>query len=106
MPGSGRTVESDMPAYLIAHVDITDPHGYEEYRLKVPAVVAAFGGRYLVRGGPHSRLEGDGTLARVAVIEFPTLAQLQAWYGSAEYRPLITLRQRCARSTLYAFEGL
>jgi len=95
-----------MPAYLIAHVDITDAEAYEEYRLKVPAVVAAYGGRYLVRGAPQARLEGDGTLTRVAVLEFPTMAQLQAWYGSAQYRPLIALRQRSARSTLYAFEGV
>jgi uncharacterized protein (DUF1330 family) len=94
-----------MAAYLIAHVDITDPQLYEEYRLKVPAVIAAYGGRYLIRGAPQARLEGDGALRRVAVLEFPTMAQLQAWYESAEYRPLIALRQRSARSTLYAFEG-
>jgi uncharacterized protein (DUF1330 family) len=94
-----------MAAYLIAHVDVTDPQLYEEYRRKVPAVVAAYGGRYLVRGGPQARLEGEGALARLAILEFPSMAQLRAWYESAEYRPLIALRQRSARSTLYAFEG-
>src|SRR5262245_46460511 len=41
-----------MAAYIIADIEITDPAGYEEYRRRVPATVAQYGGRYVVRGGP------------------------------------------------------
>ena len=40
-----------MSAYLIADIQITDPQAFEEYRRQVPAIIAAYGGRYLVRGG-------------------------------------------------------
>ena len=95
-----------MAAYVIAHVEITDPQGFEEYRRLVPAVIAAYGGRYLVRGGALDRLEGDGILKRLVVLEFPDMAHAKAFYESPEYRPLIAMRQRTSRSTLFAVEGV
>jgi uncharacterized protein (DUF1330 family) len=43
---------------------------------------------------------------RVVVLEFPDMGQLKAFYNSPEYRPLIALRQRSARSSLFAVEGV
>jgi len=40
-----------MSAYIFASLEITDPAAYEEYRRRVPAIIAAYGGRYLARGG-------------------------------------------------------
>ncbi len=41
-----------MSAYILASLQITDATvAFEEYRSRVPAVIAAYGGRYLVRGG-------------------------------------------------------
>ena len=40
-----------MSAYVIAEVSVTDPKLYEEYRRLVPATLAKYGGRFLVRGG-------------------------------------------------------
>ena len=39
-----------MPAFLIAEVEVTDPVAYEEYKKLAPAAIAAYGGRYVVRG--------------------------------------------------------
>ena len=39
-----------MSAYLIAEVEVTDPAVFEQYRAGVPATIAAYGGKYLVRG--------------------------------------------------------
>ena len=47
-----------MPAYLIAEVDVTDPAAYDEYRKIVPATIAKYGGKYLVRGGKVDAKEG------------------------------------------------
>ncbi len=38
-----------MTAYLFADIEVTDPDGFADYRKRVPAVVQAFGGRYLAR---------------------------------------------------------
>ena len=75
-----------MAAYLIADLEITDDRGFEEYRRRVPAVIAAHGGRYLVRGGATEVLEGTFTPHRTVIVEFPSMAALRAFYASPEYR--------------------
>ena len=40
-----------MPVYVIADIEVPDATLFEEYRQKVPATIAAHGGRYLARGG-------------------------------------------------------
>jgi uncharacterized protein (DUF1330 family) len=95
-----------MAAYLIAEIDITDPAAYEEYRAKVPGVVGKYGGRYIVRGGKVEALEGGWHPKRVAVIEFASMKQAQEFYRSADYAPLIKLRQRASRGKVIAVEGV
>ncbi len=75
-----------MPAYVIAEMKVSDPERYKQYMAEAPAAVAAFGGEYLVRGGPHEVLEGDWRPTRLAIVKFPTYAQAKAFYDSAQYR--------------------
>lgn len=95
-----------MPAYIYANVDVTDPAKYEEYRQQVPAVIAAHGGRYLVRGGAVSVLEGQAAPARQVILEFPDMAHLQAFYHSADYQRLVKIRQSASVGHLLAIEGV
>lgn len=95
-----------MAAYLIADVEVTNMQVYEEYRQKVPSAIAAYGGRYLVRGGTVRRLEGELDPHRVVVLEFSDMAGLNAFYESPEYQRLIPLRQSASRSSLFAVEGV
>ena len=95
-----------MPAYLIADIEITDPLRYDEYKKRVPAVIAAHGGRYLARGGASEVLEGTWWPKRSAIIEFPSVASLRAFWESPEYQPLREIRERSAKSNLVVFEGL
>jgi uncharacterized protein (DUF1330 family) len=95
-----------MAAYLIADVEVRDAQAYEEYRQRVPPVIALYGGRYLVRGGAVQRLEGDAMTHRVIVLEFADMARLRAFYGSSEYQRLIPIRQKAARSKLFAVDGV
>jgi uncharacterized protein (DUF1330 family) len=95
-----------MTAYLIADVEVLDKVAYEEYRQKVPATIAAYGGRYVARGGATEVLEGSWAPKRCVLIEFPSMAQLKAWWDSPEYVPLREVRRRSTRSNLIATEGL
>jgi uncharacterized protein (DUF1330 family) len=95
-----------MAAYVIADIEVTDSAGFAEYQQKVPATIAAYGGRYLVRGGATEVLEGGWTPKRCVVLEFPSMAQLKTWYTSPEYRPLIAIRERTTKSNLVISEGL
>ncbi len=95
-----------MPAYLIAEVEVFDPVMFEQYRAAVPATIAAYGGRYLVRGGATEVYEGTWQPKRMIVLEFPSMARLREWYGCPEYAPLIALRHQCARTDVRAVEAI
>lgn len=95
-----------MAAYLYANVEITDPTAYEVYRARVPAVISAFGGRYLVRGGAVKVLEGAADPQRQVILEFPDMAALEAFYYSAEYQALVPLRQTASTGQLIAIQGM
>lgn len=95
-----------MAAYIYADVEVTDPAAYETYREQVPALIAAHGGRYLVRGGAVEVLEGDRVPRRQVVLEFPDMAHLKAFYTSPQYKTLIALRQGASLGTLLAIEGI
>ena len=94
-----------MAAYVIAEVDVTDPAKYDDYRKQVAATVEKHGGRFIVRGGKVEALEGGWSPKRLVLLEFPTMAKALAWYRSAEYAPLIKLRQAASRGKLVAVEG-
>ena len=96
-----------MPAYLYATLDVSDPVAYEQYRLQVPAVIAAHGGRYLVRGGVTEVLEGDVQPMRQVILEFADMARLKAFYNSPAYQTLVAVRKGATRGGhLLAIEGV
>ena len=95
-----------MAAYIIAQLEVTNPAAFDHYRAQIPEVIAQYGGRYLVRGGHTETLEGEWHVPRLVVLEFPSMEQLQRFYHSPEYAPLIALRQKAARSVLVAVEGV
>lgn len=94
-----------MPAYLIANITVTDPVAFATYGAQVPAVIARFGGRYLVRGGKVEAKEGEPGLNRVVVVEFPTMQAAQDFYHSNDYAPLIDLRCGATQGWLTIVEG-
>jgi uncharacterized protein (DUF1330 family) len=95
-----------MAAYLVADIEVTDAEGYQEYRRTVGASIAAFGGRFLARGGAVEVLEGDWSPKRLVIVEFPSLERLRAWYDSPEYAPALALRKRASISRLVMTEGV
>ena len=95
-----------MAAYIHGDIEVTDAAAYEDYRRQVPAIIAAYGGRYLVRGGQTAVLEGDIAPRRQVILEFPDMDALLAFYNSDEYRPLKALRQRISVGNLVAIEGV
>ncbi len=95
-----------MAAYLIAQIDVTDPETFERYRERVPATIAAHGGKYLVRGGAMEVLEGSWAHPRVIVLEFPSMAQAKAWYDSDDYRDLKAMRIGASNGNAIFVEGV
>ena len=78
----------------------------DEYRKQVPATVAKYGGRFLVRGGAHETVEGTWSPNRLVIIEFPSLARAKEWYDCAEYKGPKDLRIKAGRTNLVMVEGV
>ena len=95
-----------MPAYVIVDVTVTDPVVMEEYRKHVPATLAKYGGRFIVRGGAHQTVEGDWKPNRLVVLEFPSMEQAKRWYDSEDYREPKAMRLRAGRANLVMVEGI
>jgi len=94
-----------MAAYALVNVEITDAVGFAEYRKLVPATIAAFGGRYLTRGGATEVLEGEWIPTRLIILEFPDVATIKAWYHSREYQQLLEVRKRTSKTDFVLIDG-
>lgn len=94
-----------MPAFAIFDIEVTDPERYEEYKKLAPPAIAAYGGKYLVRGGELDVLEGDWNPSRIVVLEFPSAERARAWIDSPEYREARALRHATASTRAILVEG-
>lgn len=95
-----------MAAYIVSRVNIHNREAMQRYMAEAPATVAAFGGRYLVRGGEVRALEGAWEHDRMVVVEFPDRDAALAWYESDVYRPLRDLRQANAEAVILLADGV
>ncbi|MFW5680439.1 MAG: DUF1330 domain-containing protein [Pseudomonadota bacterium] len=95
-----------MRAYVIALIDVHDPVAYERYRAEVPSIVAAHGGRFLVRGGAQAVLEGDWPETRTVVMAFPDRAAATAFYESEAYQAIVPLRQAASTGRILVVDGV
>jgi len=95
-----------MSAYVIADITVTDPEMYRGYMALSGPAIAAFGGRFVVRGGSPVVLESDWEPSRMVVVEFDTVDQARAWYDSPEYREARDARAGAARMRMVLVEGV
>jgi len=93
-----------MAIYLICHVTVTDDAWLPDYAANVHGIVEKHGGRYLARSGNITTVEGDGSGANViALLEFPTKDELNAFVADPEYRPYAEAR---IAGTVSRFEAI
>ena len=95
-----------MPAYVIVEVTIHNPEEYTDYMKLTPASIAAYDGRFVVRGGKTESLEGDWNPQRIVVLEFPSVERAKEWWSSPEYTPAKEIRQRTASTKMILVEGV
>lgn len=94
-----------MAGYIIVDVKVTDPEAYERYRASVPATLAAYGGKFIVRGGRAENLEGDWEPNRIVVVEFESVEKAKAWWSSQDYAAPKQLRQSASITRMIVVEG-
>ena len=95
-----------MSVYVVVDIEVKDREAYEEYRRMVPPLIEKYGGRYLVRGGEITALEGDWDLHRVVILEFQSADRAKELFTSDEYAPVAEIRHRAAFSKTFMVEGV
>jgi len=95
-----------MAAYILAQLDVHDPENFQRYREKVAPLVSEFGGRYLVRGGDITPLEGELSAPRLVIIEFDDREAAKRWYFSDAYQEILPLRLNSAKGTAVIVDGI
>ena len=95
-----------MAAYVVVEIDVLDQDRYAMYKELAPSSIAAYGGRYLVRGGQVETLEGAWLPKRLVILEFPSMDQAKAWWSSTEYEEAKALRQAVTHSEMIVVEGV
>jgi uncharacterized protein (DUF1330 family) len=95
-----------MSAYVVVNIEVRDAATYERYKQLAPPSIAAYGGRYVARGGATEVLEGSWQPKRFVILEFPSAARARAWWSSPEYAEAKALRQTCATTDMVLVDGL
>jgi uncharacterized protein (DUF1330 family) len=90
--------------YWIGRVDVQNEEGFKPYSAANPAILKKFGGRYVVRGGKFTSVEGESRTRNV-VIEFPDYETALTCYRSPEYQENVKVRQPHSIVDLIIIEG-
>jgi len=108
LSGCAQTRPAEAPGvvYTLLEMTVHDDATYQQYREAVAPIIAAHGGRYLVRAGaerfdadPSAQTvspEGDWRPDRIIVLKFPSRAALDGFVASPEYRAVAPLRAASA----------
>jgi uncharacterized protein (DUF1330 family) len=88
----GMAEPGDGEAFLLGAHTVRDMGHFRSYAERVPEVVESFGGRFLARASEVTRIAGDVVPDRVVITEYPSAADVVAFYVSEDYAPLLKLR--------------
>jgi uncharacterized protein (DUF1330 family) len=94
-----------MAGYWVVKIRVTDTEAYGAYAKLASEAVAKYGGRFLVRGGPATTMEGED-FPRNVVIEFPSVEQALTCYKSPEYQKALTCQEGAADRMFAVVEGV
>ena len=78
---------------------------WEEYRGRVGATIAQYGGELLFRGRQQRLFSGEMSHQSVVALRFENLDAANRWHDSTEYQALIPVRERAADVTLVLYES-
>ena len=95
-----------MKGYVLMDAEIIDAEAYSEFAGKVPAAIAAHGGRLLVRTSDVEVVQGDWAPKRLVILEFDSLEAAKGYLASDEYAALEDARRRATRAEIVVVGGL
>ena len=101
----GLHAQAKPPAYVVVEIDVQQPDEYlTEFIPLIEKAVADAGGKFLVRSGPASVIDGTAP-RRAAVIAFENLDKARASFRTEAYMDARKKGQKYATFRIYAVEG-
>ena len=91
--------------YFFVEIEITDPAAYEAYRTSVPNIIAAHGGKILVRGGDAQPLDGLVPHRRRVIVEFDSPEAVKNFYHSDAYQAVQPIRLKASKGFVCLLTG-
>jgi uncharacterized protein (DUF1330 family) len=101
----GLHAQGKARAYVIAETEVTDPAFFKNYAEGTAAILPQAGGRFSVNGGRTFVINGN-TPKRIAVIEWDSFEQAEAFYKSDAYKKLAIDRDKGSNFRAFVVEGL
>ncbi|MEM8813170.1 MAG: DUF1330 domain-containing protein [Pseudomonadota bacterium] len=81
------------PAYVIAHITVTEPASYRAYEKGFFPVLKPYGAHFLTYDDNVTILEGERADGRTVLIEFPSEEIALTWWNSKDYQQIADLRR-------------
>ena len=94
-----------MTAYVIARINVTDPEDYRAYANQTVALAEQWGGRFLVKGGAQTQIEGNSP-DRHVIIAFPDRQAALDWYNSDAYQRILPIAVSSSERDIVIVDGV
>lgn len=105
---SGHAFADDLPGFLFVNATVTDFEKLGQYGRALPPVYAKHDGQYVIFGGIGRGVEVlAGTAPHESVIfaKFNSLADVEEFWWSEDYRAVVPLRKGAGRFDVLGIEG-
>ena len=93
-----------MTAYVIARITVTNPDDYKMYASQTVASAEKAGGKFLVKGGGQTQLEGNSP-DRHVIIQFGSRQAALDWYGSDDYQRILPIALSSSDRDIVVVDG-
>ena len=103
----GLHAQATPPVYVVAEIDVSDVDGYvKEYAPLAQAAIKAGGGRILAVGQRVTTIEGAPPAKRVAIQQWASMDQFNAYRASATLADARKVGDKYAKFRSWAIEGV
>ena len=91
--------------WLSVYEKIENMETLKKYAVKATTVIGKYSGKFLVRGGKNTILEGNQS-PRTVIVEFPNFSVAEKCYNSKEYQEAWSLAKNSTERNLQISEGV
>jgi uncharacterized protein (DUF1330 family) len=95
------------PAFQIVEVTVRDQDGFnKEFVPLITKVQGEVGGKFLARGGRTVAYEGAPPAARVVVLQYDNMDQMQAAFNNPAFKSALAVGNKYSTQRIFGVEGL